>query len=72
MRLKVNAMHAEMPKKYWKNLPEAELIRELIAGSPARAEEMLEREERPAKTAPKNAYLEKLRQMNAERPDTSA
>ncbi len=71
-RLKVKAMQAEMPKKYWKNLPEAELIRPLIAGSPARVEEMLETEERPAKPAPKNAYLEKLRQMNAETPDTSA
>ena len=70
-RLKVKAMQAEMPKKYWKNLPEAELIRELIGGSPARVEEMLGTEERPAKPAPKNAYLEKLRQMNAETPDTS-
>ena len=25
-RLKVKAMQAEMPKKYWKNLPESELI----------------------------------------------
>ena len=71
-RLKVKAMQAEMPKKYWKNLPEAELIRELIAGSPARVEEMLGTEERPAKPAPKNAYLEKLRQMNAETPDKPA
>lgn len=29
-RLKEKAMCAEMPKKYWKNLPEAELIPELI------------------------------------------
>ena len=29
-RLKINAMTSEMPKKYWKNLPEAELIPELI------------------------------------------
>lgn len=63
-RLKVKAMQAEMPKKYWKNLPEAELIPELIAGSGKRVERMLETEERPAKPAPKNAYLEKLRRMN--------
>ncbi len=30
-RLKVKAMSAEMPKKYWKNLPEADLIAPLIA-----------------------------------------
>ncbi|MEO1647489.1 MAG: UdgX family uracil-DNA binding protein [Pseudomonadota bacterium] len=35
-RLKVGAMLAEMPKKYWKNMPEAELIPELIAGAQAR------------------------------------
>lgn len=35
-RLKVGAMLAEMPKKYWKNLPEAELIPQLIAGAQAR------------------------------------
>lgn len=63
-RLKVKAMQAEMPKKYWKNLPEAEVIPELIANSAQRVAEMLEAEERPAKPAPKNAYLEKLRRMN--------
>jgi len=30
-RLKTKAMQAEMPKKYWRNLPEAALIRPLIA-----------------------------------------
>ena len=30
-RLKQKAMCAEMPKKYWKNLPEAALIPQLIA-----------------------------------------
>ena len=35
-RLKVGAMLSEMPKKYWKNMPEAELIPELIAGAQAR------------------------------------
>ncbi len=32
-RLKIKAMQAEMPKKYWKNLPEAKLIAPLIAKS---------------------------------------
>ncbi|QJF49669.1 UdgX family uracil-DNA binding protein [Roseobacter ponti] len=39
-RLKVQAMQSEMPKKYWKNMPEAAAIPELIAGAPARAREM--------------------------------
>lgn len=30
-RLKVNAMTAEMPRKYWHNLPEASLIKGLVA-----------------------------------------
>jgi probable DNA metabolism protein len=32
-RLKVKAMQTEMPKKYWRNLPEASLIKSLIAGA---------------------------------------
>ncbi len=39
-RLKVKAMQAEMPKKYWKNMPEAAAIPELIAGARERAEAM--------------------------------
>lgn len=39
-RLKVKAMTSEMPKKYWKNLPEAQVIPELIAGAAMRAEAM--------------------------------
>ena len=39
-RLMVSAMTSEMPRKYWKNLPEARLIPELIRTAPARAEEM--------------------------------
>ncbi len=39
-RLKIRAMTAEMPKKYWKNLPEAALIPDLILGAEARVLEM--------------------------------
>ncbi|MGJ8624538.1 MAG: UdgX family uracil-DNA binding protein [Yoonia sp.] len=39
-RLMVNAMQSEMPKKYWKNLPEAASIPDMIATAPARAREM--------------------------------
>ena len=42
-RLKVKAMTAEMPKKYWRNLPEASLIPELIAGAEKSARSMVER-----------------------------
>ena len=40
-RLKVSAMQAEMPKKYWNNLPEATLIPELIAGAKTRERAMM-------------------------------
>ncbi|WP_424927107.1 UdgX family uracil-DNA binding protein [Amaricoccus tamworthensis] len=39
-RLMVSAMQSEMPKKYWKNLPEARLIPDLIRKAPRRAVEM--------------------------------
>ena len=65
-RLKVKAMQSEMPKKYWKNLPEAPLIEGMISESRNRVRTMMETEERPVKPAPKNAYLEALRKMNDE------
>ena len=39
-RVKIEAMRAEMPKKYWKNLPEAQDIAPLLAGAEARVERM--------------------------------
>ena len=65
-RLKVKAMQTEMPKRYWKNLPEAELIEELIESSKPRVAQMLAEEERPVKPRPKNAYLDKLQEMSEE------
>ncbi|MFX0541363.1 UdgX family uracil-DNA binding protein [Roseovarius sp. S4756] len=41
-RLKISAMTSEMPRKYWKNLPEAVAIPSMIAGAPARARAMAE------------------------------
>lgn len=41
-RLKVGAMLSEMPRKYWKNLPEAALIPDLIAGAQARETQMVD------------------------------
>lgn len=51
-RLKIGAMLKEMPRKYWKNMPEAALIPELVAGAQKRESTMveagtLEFEERP-------------------------
>ena len=42
-RLKVKAMLKEMPKKYWRNMPETALVAPLIAGARARELEMIER-----------------------------
>lgn len=40
-RLKVSAMQAQMPKKYWRNLPEADLIADLVANADKRKEAMI-------------------------------
>lgn len=42
-RLKVSMMVKEMPRRYWKNLPEARLIPDLIAGAQAREAMMVDR-----------------------------
>ncbi|YCM46144.1 TIGR03915 family putative DNA repair protein [Verrucomicrobiaceae bacterium 227] len=62
-RVKVSAMQSEMPKKYWKNLPEAELIDGLINESSGRVEEMMTRAPSPEKRAPVNDYLERLKKL---------
>lgn len=41
-RLKVRMMRQEMPRRYWKHLPEAGLIPELIAAANRRATDMLD------------------------------
>jgi DNA polymerase len=48
-RLKVAAMRSEMPVKYWRNLPEASLIRPLIASAARTAAAMVEAEPSVAK-----------------------
>lgn len=42
-RLRTRAMQSEMPKRYWKNLPEATLIPEMIAAAERRSSEMVAR-----------------------------
>ncbi len=46
-RLKVSAMTAEMPRKYWRNLPEAAAIPELVRGAAERTRTMLEQPPMP-------------------------
>ena len=65
INIELPIQQSEMPKKYWKNLPEARLIAELIAESQTRTQEMLVTEQRPVKAAPKNAYLSALRGMGS-------
>ena len=39
-RIKLDAMRSEMPKKYWKNLPETRLIPEMLQDAEARVQRM--------------------------------
>jgi probable DNA metabolism protein len=47
-RIKIKAMRAEMPLKYWKALPETEIISELIRNAPERLNKMAERQNKRA------------------------
>ncbi len=60
-RLKVAMMKSEMPVKYWRNLPEAELIPSLIRGAKEAEEAMIERQAR----IPPSRHL---RQMERQAP----
>jgi uracil-DNA glycosylase len=42
-RVKVHAMQAEMPKKYWRNLPEAVVIPRLLTEAPQRVDTMIKK-----------------------------
>jgi uracil-DNA glycosylase len=42
-RLKVRAMTKEMPKKYWRNLPETSLVPALVASAGSRTDAMIEK-----------------------------
>ena len=64
-RLKIKAMKAEMPEKYWRNLPEAELIAPLIAAAGRRAQEMVAK----APSEPPERHLRQLQRRPADRTD---
>lgn len=51
-RVNPRAMRAEMPKGYWKNLPEAQLIPQLVADAPMRTAAMLEQLHAPSESLP--------------------
>lgn len=51
-RIKTDAMRSEMPKKYWKNLPETQLIPDMLSDAPRRVQAMAEA---GASTAPARA-----------------
>ncbi|MGL5836941.1 MAG: UdgX family uracil-DNA binding protein [Sphingorhabdus sp.] len=53
-RLKKKAMLKEMPRRYWKNMPETQLIPELIAGAQAREAAMVAIGKAPDEAAPES------------------
>ncbi|HYH79537.1 MAG TPA: TIGR03915 family putative DNA repair protein [Longimicrobium sp.] len=50
-RVRTNAMRAEMPVRYWRNLPEARQIGELVREAPQRVRRMVERQGLPPELA---------------------
>lgn len=53
-RLKVSAMRSEMPRKYWKNLPEAALIGPLIREAASRSAQMVDAGPQPPNARPQS------------------
>jgi DNA polymerase len=66
-RLKVGAMRSEMPRKYWKNLPEAQLIAPLVAEARRRTDHMVAH----AQTAPKPNRQREIAPVAIIRPGTN-
>jgi len=50
-RIKIHTMEAEMPKKYWRNLPETSVIPALLEAAPNRVDIMLKKSAQKASTA---------------------
>ena len=65
-RVKVHAMQAEMPKKYWRNLPEAVVIPSLLQDAPKRVEAMAK------KSAAKSQAADELEWHPAPVPATTS
>ena len=54
-RIKLDAMRSEMPKKYWRNLPEAAAIPELVRAAEGRVAAMIAKEATPVPVRAKAA-----------------
>ena len=67
-RLKVAMMKSEMPVKYWRNLPEADLIPSLIASAARREQEMVLRDA----TEPPTGHQRRLGRRVQTDPSTTA
>jgi probable DNA metabolism protein len=63
-RLNPKMMQKEMPKRYWRNLPEARLIPELIARAEAQVEEMV----RQAPTEPSRRIMRAAQRASRDAP----
>ncbi|MFT9018349.1 TIGR03915 family putative DNA repair protein [Acetobacter malorum] len=66
-RIKTKAMLSEMPRKYWKNLPETQLIPQMLADAPARVAAMAAQQPRPAP-----AFHHRLQQRHASAEEAPA
>jgi DNA polymerase len=79
-RLKVKAMQKEMPKKYWRNLPEASMIKPLIEGAERLASEMIanaatephKSQKRPEPSMKRKASAGDIEALRAEAADCRA
>ncbi|MGC4017071.1 MAG: UdgX family uracil-DNA binding protein [Luteolibacter sp.] len=63
-RLKPRMMKSEMPVRYWKNLPEADLISGLIRDSRHRVGGMLEEPGREVRELRHHSYIQELRELS--------
>jgi len=68
-RVKTHAMQAEMPKKYWRNLPEAAVIPALLREAPTRVDTMISRSaaQQPDETEWRPAPVPETRDLRAVR-----
>ncbi|MBD2857653.1 TIGR03915 family putative DNA repair protein [Spongiibacter sp. KMU-158] len=64
-RLKVKAMQSEMPKKYWHNLPEANLIAPLIRSAARRSEAMLAAPQHETGNLPASARFDRQQWLDS-------
>ena len=68
-RLRTRAMRAEMPKRYWKNLPEADLISPLVHDAPARTRRMIAQQLRDEQRRAEKRRADRSPGEDRHRPD---